>query len=117
MSLSDMVNLGKGALGVSACCRLFGVPRSSYYDQRKRTPKRKMRCTALLTQIRAIFEQHCGRYGGPRIHRQLHAQGVRISRKRVEAMIRKDGLVARRKRRFSPKQPTQIIPAPLLRTI
>ena len=97
-----MVDLGKSALGVTQTCRLLGVPKSSYYDQLKKAPKRALRCKALVAQIRAVFEEHLGNYGSPRIHRRLREQGVRISRKRVAALMRQNQLVSRRKRRFKP---------------
>lgn len=97
-----MVDLGKSALGVTQTCRLLGIPKSSYYDQIKKAPKRALRCKALVAQIRAVFEEHLGNYGSPRIHRRLREQGVRISRKRVAALMRQNQLVSRRKRRFRP---------------
>ena len=41
-----------------------------------------------------------GAYGSPRIHAELKAKGIRVSRKRVERLMRQNGLKARQKRRF-----------------
>jgi putative transposase len=98
-----MVNLGKSALGVTESCRLLGVPKSSYYDQLSRTPRRAQRCRALVSCIRAVFEEHLGNYGSPRIHRTLRTQGIRVSCKRVASLMREYKLVARRKRGFRPQ--------------
>ena len=46
-------------------------------------------------QIREIFEASRGTYGSPRVHRALAAQGVRVSRRRVERLMRAVGLRAR----------------------
>jgi hypothetical protein len=102
MSLVAMVNLGKGALGITQTCRVLEVSKSSYYDQLDRSPKRALRCRALVSQIQAVFEEHLGNYGSPRIHRALRTQGVRVSRQQVASLMRKNSLVARQKRRFRP---------------
>jgi putative transposase len=49
----------------------------------------------LLGPIRTIFEQSRGTYGSPRIHRALVAAGLRVSRRRVERLMREAGLRAR----------------------
>ena len=55
----------------------------------------------LTERIRAIHEAHRGVYGAPRIHAELRlAHGVRVSRKRVERLMREAGIsgLVRRKR-------------------
>jgi len=49
----------------------------------------------LLGSIRALFEQSRGTYGSPRVHRALVASGLRLSRRRVERLMREAGLRAR----------------------
>ena len=41
-----------------------------------------------------------GIYGSPRIHRELRAQGVRVGKKRVERLMRDNGLKGRQKKQF-----------------
>ena len=45
-----------------------------------------------------MFRQHRGRYGSPRIHRQLGRVGKGHGRKRVARIMRERGLVSRKKR-------------------
>jgi transposase InsO family protein len=55
----------------------------------------------LLRLIIDIFETNKDRYGSPRIWRELVEDfNLRISRKRVERLMRKHGLQARRKRKW-----------------
>ena len=49
----------------------------------------------VLGEMRAIFEQSGGTYGSPRIHRALLARGHRVSRRRVERLMRVGGWRAR----------------------
>lgn len=49
----------------------------------------------MLGPIRTLFEHSRGTYGSPRIHRALVASGLRVSRRRVERLMREAGLRAR----------------------
>ena len=53
-----------------------------------------------LTQtIRRLHAESRQRYGGPRIHAELRAQGIRCSEKRVARLMRQQGLQGKCKRR------------------
>ena len=41
-----------------------------------------------------------GAYGWPRIWRELHAQGIRVGKQRVQRLMQQHGIRARGKRRF-----------------
>ena len=81
-------------------CRALGVPRSGVYAARTRAQRppgaRAAADEALLVQVRAAHAKSEARYGAPRVHEELKAQGQRIARKRVARLMRADGLVARR---------------------
>jgi putative transposase len=82
-------------------CLLLGVSSSGYYDWLERPESdRKLDDKSILCKIREIFEEHEGRYGSPRIHAELIHLRHRISRKRVERLMRENGLTARRPRRL-----------------
>jgi transposase InsO family protein len=60
----------------------------------------------LLEEMRVIFEHSGGTYGSPRIHRALKARGQRVSRRRIERLMRASGWRARLVRVYRPKAGT-----------
>ncbi len=85
---------------VVVLCRVLGVSESGFYAWRKRPACPQKREDAQLTEkIRQGFSAHQGRYGSPRLHIELHDQGISCSRKRVARLMRLAGLCAKRKRR------------------
>src|ERR1700730_8653965 len=80
---------------------VMGVSRAGYYAWRGRPESpRKMANRALLTEIRRVHTTHRGRYGAPRIHAALRADGQTASRSRVERLMHHYGIPARTLRRF-----------------
>ncbi len=77
-------------------CAVYGVTRAGYYAWRRRavsahvTQDRK-----LQRRIQQVFQRHHGTYGSPRMQRALQAEGWRVSRRRVERLMRSAGLRAR----------------------
>jgi putative transposase len=61
---------------------------------------RKIANRELLADIRRVHVQHRARYGAPRIHAELRAEGHTVSRKRVARVMRQHGIRARAPRRF-----------------
>ena len=51
-------------------------------------------------QVKAAHERSKGRYGSPRVHAQLRAEGLRHSRKRVARLMRAQGLQGRAAKRW-----------------
>lgn len=85
---------------VVVMCRVLAVSESGYYAWRKRLPCQRCREDAQLSQeIHQVFERHQGRYGSPRIYRELKDGGRKIARKRVARLMREADMSARRKRR------------------
>jgi transposase InsO family protein len=81
---------------VTRLCALYGVTRAGYYAWRSRPASAHAEQDRKLTQrIVALFQAHQGRYGSPRIHRELTGGGWRVSRRRVERLMRAAGLRAR----------------------
>jgi putative transposase len=86
---------------VRTMCRVLRVSPSGYYRWRRSSEGLRAReDRKLLVQIRAAFQQSRGRYGSPRVYRELKEQGVHCSKHRVERLMRKEGLQARPRRSF-----------------
>jgi putative transposase len=76
-------------------CKVLGVSASGYYAWLKRQPsKRAVANQNLLGQIRRIHWDSHKRYGSPRIHAALRAEELLVGRRRVEKLMRLNGLKA-----------------------
>jgi transposase InsO family protein len=81
-------------------CRVLDVAESGYYAWLKRQPSARQQADEhLLSEIQIIYQQHQHRYGSPRIHAALKAQGRRCSRKRVARLMRQAHLRSVRQQR------------------
>lgn len=82
-------------------CAAFEVTRSGYYAWSGRKPGPRAQSNAQLSvQIQQIYHQHRRNYGSPRVTEQLRLQGQRCNRKRVERLMREQGLRGRQQKRF-----------------
>jgi len=86
---------------VKRACELLKVSRSAYYAARDgQASERAVQDADLAAQVKAVHEESKGRYGAPRVHAQLRAQGRRHSRKRVARVMRQSGLQGRAAKRW-----------------
>ena len=70
-----------------------------YYSWSKRLPSQRSREDARLAEKGKTASQANRRvYGSPRIHAELHAQGIPCARKRAARLMREQGLFAQRPR-------------------
>ena len=91
----------KALYPVRLLCELLDVSRSGYYAWVVRPVSPKTSSDAyLVLEIKAAMTRGRGAYGSPRVHRELQARGMRVSKKRIERLMRENSLVARQKRRF-----------------
>ena len=96
----ELVHAERANIPVAFSCRVLGVSRSGYYQWTRSTPSARARADqALSAEVRAIHREHRGRYGSPRVHRELRARGHRVARKRVARLMREQGLCGRSPRR------------------
>ena len=93
--------LWKARWPVEVQCAVLEVSRSGYYAWRDRpVAKRTLEDAEVLVEIEAAYVAGRGSYGSPRVHRELRANGRRVGKKRVERLMRRAELAARKKRRF-----------------
>ena len=86
---------------MAACCRALRVSPSGFYAWQQRPESaRAGRDRQLRMHIRASYAASRGRYGRPRVWKDLHEAGERVSEKRVGRLMREDGLRARARKRF-----------------
>lgn len=91
---------------VRLLCRALGVSPSGFYAAEhcragRRAPSARVRANQrLLVAIRGIHHQSHARYGAPRIHAELRAQGERCGRHRVARLMRQAGVQGHTPRRF-----------------
>lgn len=84
---------------VTIMCDALEVSVSGYYAWRKREPSHHNREDATLAEkIQDVFQSHRCAYGSPRIHADLHTQGIHCACKRVARLMRELELVAKRPR-------------------
>ena len=84
----------------AVACRALGVSRSWFYkwETGQLTPQAARR-EALAAEIRRLFKDHRDTYGSPRITADLREAGWRVSKNTVAALMREQGLAARRKKK------------------
>jgi len=86
---------------VRVMCNALSVSPSGYYAWRSRPESlRKSANRVLLDDIQRVHALHRERYGAPRIHAALRAEGQTVGRKRIERMMRHHGIRARAPRRY-----------------
>jgi transposase InsO family protein len=84
----------------ATACRALGVSRSWFYKwMNGRLPLRAARREALAAEVRRLFKAHRGAYGSPRITADLREAGWTVSKNTVAALMREQGLAARRKKK------------------
>jgi putative transposase len=80
---------------VALMCDVLGVSPAGYYAWRSRPESRRSAANrALVDDIKRVHRDTRGRYGSPRIHVELKAQGRGASRGRIERLMRRHGIRA-----------------------
>ena len=76
-------------------CDLYGVTRGGYYKWRERPPsKRTQEDARLLDMIRETHLKSQETYGSPRVHAALRRLGEPVGRRRIERLMRENGIQA-----------------------
>ena len=81
---------------VEEMARVLGVSRSGYYHfYQRKISNRQQQNEQLQEMIKTIFSKTRYTYGSPRIHAELKARGVNVSRPRVARLMKQCGLAAK----------------------
>ena len=94
MSAFRFIEAKKAEHSIQMMCRVLEVSRSGFHAWQRREPCQRAReDERLLERIRQIHKDNRRVYGSPRIHAELVlGDGERVGRKRVERLMRQDGL-------------------------
>lgn len=80
---------------VRRMCGILGVSAAGYYAWRARPESRRAAVNrSLVSEIIRVHRDSGGRYGSPRVHAMLRAQGRGVSRGRIERLMRRYGIRA-----------------------
>lgn len=91
----------QGQFSIQAMCRVLGVSASGYYRWcRQPKSKRVKENERLLCKIRQLHTRSRNHYGSPKIYRSLRQSGEACNHKRVERLMRENGLAAKRVKKF-----------------
>jgi putative transposase len=86
---------------ITVLCRVLDLSRAAFYAWVDRPPSpHTVEDRRLAILVREAFERSRRTYGSPRVHAELAAQGVFVSKKRVARIMRQEGLRARVRRRY-----------------
>ncbi len=105
----DFISLYRADFGVQRICRVLGVSRSGCYRWTAGAAARDERRAAggaLVAEIREIHTAQRGTYGVRRVRAEIRGFGHTVNRKRVEWLMRREGIegrhLCRRKRTTVP---------------
>jgi putative transposase len=80
---------------VTIMCDMLGVSPAGYYAWRARPESPRTAANReLVDDIKRVHRDTNGRYGSPRVHAELRAQGRGASRGRIERLMRRHGIRA-----------------------
>ena len=87
------------------------VPRSTYYQSKHQTESKwKYENEQLLKRIKEIYFESKHRYDAITVHRQLIKEGLPVSLKRVQRLMKSAGLVSIIQKKYTPyKQSKELV--------
>ena len=87
---------------LSVVCWVLGITQSGFYAWRGREPsKRECERNGLRAVIRKIFDAYRGRYGAPRIYREMcEHHGYTGSLNRIQTLMRNMGICAKAGKKY-----------------
>ncbi|WVU10566.1 IS3 family transposase [Natranaerobius thermophilus JW/NM-WN-LF] len=101
--LTKFIKEQKDEHTIKAICDALDFPRSTYYETINRVESnRDKENRELLDQITQIHKNSKKRYGAPKIHAVLINKGYKVSLKRVQRLMRKEGIKSIVRKKYRP---------------
>jgi transposase InsO family protein len=86
---------------VEKMCKVLKVSRSAYYNWcNGKSSKRAESNSAMIKEIRIVYNNSKGTYGSPRIAKELNSQGISTSKKRVAKLMKKEGIQSKIRKKY-----------------
>ncbi len=97
----EFIRVEKVRYPVRLMCRVLRVSASGFYSWlRQGGSVRERSDREILPIIREVFRESRETYGSPRIHEELRARKLPCGKERVERLMRENGIVPPRKRKY-----------------
>ena len=102
MTVASFIAAQRTGHGVphAVACRVLGMPESTFYKWRDKAPTAtELRRADIDVRVKKSFDDSGGTYGSPRVLDDLLDDGVRVTKKTVEASMVRQGLYGRKPKR------------------
>lgn len=94
-TLEEIYNRSEYSYSVHELCEALGVPRGTFYNhifRRAHKSQYKTKHIQLALKVKQVFDDSEQRYGAEKIRTILASSGIRISKRRIAAIMRELGL-------------------------
>lgn len=97
----QFIQIHRSEFSVKKMSQILKISKSGYYKWGNKNPSnREEENDMLLNQIKDIYADNKGRYGSPRITKELIKTGKRYGKNRITRLMRKNNIMAKTKRKF-----------------
>ena len=97
----EFIQAHRHEFSITRICQVFGISKSGYYAWVKNPiGKREKENMMILDRIIYYHEKSNRVYGSPKIHQDLHDEGLLCNIKRVERLMRENNIRAKMSKKF-----------------
>ncbi|TPG68260.1 IS3 family transposase [Brevibacillus laterosporus] len=102
--LNQFIETNKEKHPIQIMCEVLNIPRSTYYQSyKKEASPRENENQQITKRIMQIHLESKGRYGAPKIHFLLRSEGISISLKRTQRLMKKADIRSITRKKFRPQ--------------